>query len=63
MMIHLSQRFSSMYHGCLFCLFLKQFFISFEHDFHVDAEKNDLVIREKCKELSASIVYGRIPLP
>ena len=36
MVIHLSQRFSSML--CLF-LFLQFFVISFKYDFHVDAKK------------------------
>ena len=43
MIIHLSQRFSSM-----LCIFI---FCEFKYDFHVDADK-----REKCKEIYASMV-------
>ena len=53
MVIHLSQRFSSMLDLC--CCFLLHFFISFKYDFHVDAEEWWLK-RKKCKEMSTLMV-------
>ena len=53
MVIHLSQRFSSML--CLFLFIFLLLFISFKYDFHVDAERI-IVKRENCKEMSASMV-------
>ena len=38
-----------------FVVFCMHFFISSKYDFHVDAERM-IVKREKCKEISASMV-------
>ena len=43
----------------IYFFLLLHFFISFKYDFHVDAERmivKMLVKREKCKEISASMV-------
>ena len=61
MIIYLSQRFSSM--PCFLCAFL-HFFISFEYDFHVDADRMMVKTREMyTKEMSTSMVWHDTSLP
>ena len=58
MIIHLSQRFSSVLWPCYVFVCFLHFLISFKYDVHVDPERT-IVKTQKCKEISASVVLKK----